>query len=297
MHNIKHFSCTLVFNLLCLLSNQSRQSFHSSQIQNLIKLVIALFLLHFYIPCLNGTTLINKTTHVLTSFSPRSVYKKMQRSNTTSACASCKHQRKKCTEKCTLAPFFPVERTREFQAVHKVFGVSNVTKIITSLREEDRNVAVDSLVWEALSRQKDPILGPFGDYRRVCEELRLYKSQYQHFHQIANQGSIVYKASGTQGIMGWNNNSNKIVNPNINNNNNTNINNNSFLGNGNSVVDYCSYGYSPNHHVHQDSEKQRAERENGTAIILPQQHIPNAYSQQFILAGNMYVLIVNGRKY
>lgn len=204
----------------------------------------------------------------------------MQRANNASACASCKHQRKKCTEKCTLAPFFPVERTREFQAVHKVFGVSNVTKIITSLREEDRKVAMDTLVWEALSRQKDPILGPFGDYRRVCEELRLYKSQYQHFHQIANQGSIVYKASATQGIMGWNNNSNKIVNT---------SNNNNFIGNGNSsVVDFCTYGYSPNHHVHQDSEKQRAERENGTAIILPQQHLPNAFSQQFILAGNIY---------
>ncbi|KAG6420677.1 hypothetical protein SASPL_117214 [Salvia splendens] len=71
----------------------------------------------------------------------------------------------------------------EFQAVHKVFGVSNVTKIITSLREEDRKVAVDSLVWEALGRQKDPVLGPFGDYRRVCEELRLYKSNINTLSQ------------------------------------------------------------------------------------------------------------------
>ncbi|KAH6825190.1 LOB domain-containing protein 2 [Perilla frutescens var. hirtella] len=199
----------------------------------------------------------------------------MQRTNSTSACASCKHQRKKCTEKCTLAPFFPVERTREFQAVHKVFGVSNVTKIITSLREEDRKVAVDSLVWEALCRQKDPVLGPFGDYRRVCEELRLYKSQYQHFHQVPNQ---VYKTASTQGLMGWNNN-NKIMNKNIGSNNN-------FHENGNSVVDFCTYGYSPNHHIHQDSEKQRIERENGSVIkpiILPQQHLPNDFSQQYVL--------------
>ncbi|KAG6423698.1 hypothetical protein SASPL_114101 [Salvia splendens] len=203
----------------------------------------------------------------------------MQRANNTSACASCKHQRKRCTEKCTLAPFFPVERTREFQAVHKVFGVSNVTKIITSLREEDRKVAVDSLVWEAIGRQKDPVLGPFGDYRRVCEELRLYKSQYQHFHhQAPNQGTIVYKAATAQALMGWNN-SNKIVNTNTNNPNNN------FIGNGNSVVDFCTYGYSPNHHIHQDSGKQRAERENGTTIFLPQQHLSNAFGQQCILAG------------
>lgn len=203
----------------------------------------------------------------------------MQRSNSTPACASCKHQRKKCTDKCTLAPFFPVERTREFQAVHKVFGVSNVTKIITGLREEDRKVAVDSLVWEALCRQKDPVLGPFGDYRRVCEELRLYKSQYQHFHQAPNQ---MYKGGATQGLMGWNNNINNNNNKVMNKNNGT---SNNIIGNGNSVMEFCSYGYSPNHHINQDSEKQR---ENGSAIkpiILPQQHLPNGFGQQYIIAG------------
>ncbi|KAL6536839.1 hypothetical protein OROHE_012423 [Orobanche hederae] len=176
----------------------------------------------------------------------------MQRANNTSACASCKHQCKKCTDKCTLAPFFPVERTREFQAVHKVFGVSNITKIITSLREEDRKVAVDSLVWEALGRQKDPVLGLFGDYRRVCEELMLYKSQYQYYHhKVSNQGSIVYKAAAAQAVMGWNNNSNKVVTTNINNTSNS----TNFIGNGNSMVGFCTYEYSPNHHIHQDYEK------------------------------------------
>ncbi|KAL1821617.1 hypothetical protein ACET3Z_016486 [Daucus carota] len=110
----------------------------------------------------------------------------MQRSNggganAAGACASCRHQRKKCTEKCTLAPFFPVDKNREFQAVHKVFGVSNVTKILKRLNLDDRKRAADSLVWEAFSRQKDPILGPFGEYRRVIEELNWYKNEYQAY--------------------------------------------------------------------------------------------------------------------
>lgn len=175
----------------------------------------------------------------------------MQRGNGTSACASCKHQRKKCTETCTLAPFFPMEKGREFQAVQKVFGVSNITKIIARLNEEDRQVAVDSLIWEALCRQRDPVLGPYGDYRRVCEELRLYKSQ---FFQVPTQGGIVYKAS-PQGLMGWGNS--KV---------------NDIHENGTSVMDFRTFGYSQNHHIlHQDTETLRAEKENGSAIILPHQ--------------------------
>ncbi|GAB2272664.1 LOB domain-containing protein 2 [Dionaea muscipula] len=95
----------------------------------------------------------------------------MQRNNgiqgTHQACAACKHQRKKCTEKCILAPFFAADKTREFQAVHKVFGVSNVQKIIKSLSEEDRKRAADSLVWEAFCRQKDPVLGPYAEYMNL----------------------------------------------------------------------------------------------------------------------------------
>lgn len=112
--------------------------------------------------------------------------------NATGACASCRHQRKKCTEKCTLAPFFPVDKNREFQAVHKVFGVSNVTKILKRLNFEDRKRAADSLVWEAFSRQKDPILGPFGEYRRVLEELNWYKNEYQAYKSsLAASGGLI----------------------------------------------------------------------------------------------------------
>ncbi|EPS57303.1 hypothetical protein M569_17516, partial [Genlisea aurea] len=95
------------------------------------------------------------------------------------ACASCKHQRKKCTENCALAPHFPVGKSREFRAVHKIFGVSNVTKMVTGLqREDDRKSAVESLTWEALCWGRDPVWGPYGAYRRVWEEMRMYKSYY-----------------------------------------------------------------------------------------------------------------------
>lgn len=214
----------------------------------------------------------------------------MQRTtNTTSACSSCKHQRKKCTDKCILAPFFPVTKTLEFQAVHKVFGVSNVTKIVANLKEEDRKIAVDSLVWEALCRQKDPVLGPYADYRRVCEELRLYKSRFRQ--PPITQGSLVYKP--TQGLTGWNNTSNNNDN-NINSNFN-NVNNNSSINNinlnGNSVMDFYPFSYNDSAHNIQDSNKfTRLERQNDSSLILPQPCLPNAFNQRYFQLTGIYMI-------
>ncbi|XP_075499583.1 LOB domain-containing protein 2 [Primulina tabacum] len=206
----------------------------------------------------------------------------MQRStNTTSACSSCKHQRKKCTDKCILAPFFPATKALEFQAVHKVFGVSNVTKIVTNLKEEDRKIAVDSLVWEALCRQKDPVLGPYADYRRVCEELRLYKNQFRQLP--ITQGSLVYKP--TQGLTGWNIN-NKVASG----DNDDGVDNNSSMNNihinGNSVMDFYTFSYNDSAHNIQDSNKFiRPEKQNDSSLILPQQYLPNAFNQQYFITG------------
>ncbi|GAA0139135.1 hypothetical protein LIER_00744 [Lithospermum erythrorhizon] len=140
----------------------------------------------------------------------------MQKNNGTNACASCKHQRKKCTDKCILAPLFPVEKTKEFQAVHRVFGVSNLTKIVGNLpRDDDRRRAVQSLIWEASWRLRDPILGPYGEYKRIYDELKLYKNQFQcgnmYQNNVSSQGGVtttMYKphAATTGDLGGWNNN-------------------------------------------------------------------------------------------
>lgn len=174
------------------------------------------------------------------------------------ACAACKHQRKKCTESCILAPYFPANRSREFQAVHKVFGVSNVTKILKNLREEERKEAVESLVWEACWRQKDPVLGPYGEYTRVFDELKNYKSrQSQKENQVMPGGDIGYKVvdpnlmgwGGTNGIHdeGMANGSGEVVGNTLNYNNLPNNHGNyNYLpnNNGNGIVDSNLYGYS-----------------------------------------------------
>ncbi|KAG2260251.1 hypothetical protein Bca52824_079545 [Brassica carinata] len=119
------------------------------------------------------------------------------------ACASCKHQRKKCNNECILSPYFPARKSKEFQAVHKVFGVSNVQKMVRTVREEDRTKLSESLTWEALWRQKDPVLGSYGEYRRISEELKLYKSL------VHNQSLVTWNNSNNQQLVFNNSNNNK----------------------------------------------------------------------------------------
>ncbi|CAN6444199.1 unnamed protein product [Victoria cruziana] len=93
------------------------------------------------------------------------------------ACAGCKHQRRKCTPDCPLAPFFPAEKASIFLAVQKVFGVSNVVKMIRELdTHEKRKLAADSLCWEAQWRIMDPVEGCFGEVKRLKAELRAIKN-------------------------------------------------------------------------------------------------------------------------
>ena len=47
-----------------------------------------------------------------------------------SPCASCKLLRRRCTKDCIFAPFFPADDPHKFAIVHKVFGASNVAKML-----------------------------------------------------------------------------------------------------------------------------------------------------------------------
>ncbi|GAB4850237.1 hypothetical protein Ancab_029533 [Ancistrocladus abbreviatus] len=198
------------------------------------------------------------------------------------ACAACKHQRKKCTEKCILAPFFPADRIREFQAVHKVFGVSNVQKIVRGLNEDDRKRAADSLVWEAFCRQKDPVLGPYGEYIRVYDELKLYKSQ------AVAQNGLVFK-SETLGLMGWNiNNNGSFSSKNMGAVGGVKDNTSSIdfiRGNGNSIIDRSQYSFADSHHL-QGAEKVRKERDIAS-VVAPPQHLVTGFNQQYYLSGHL----------
>ncbi|XP_021719977.1 LOB domain-containing protein 12-like [Chenopodium quinoa] len=79
-----------------------------------------------------------------------------------SPCASCKLLRRRCAKDCIFAPYFPPDDPQRFALVHKVFGASNVSKMLQELPVEQRADAVSSLVYEANARVRDPVYGCVG---------------------------------------------------------------------------------------------------------------------------------------
>jgi len=47
-----------------------------------------------------------------------------------SPCAACKLLRRRCAQDCVFAPYFPADEPQKFANVHKVFGASNVNKML-----------------------------------------------------------------------------------------------------------------------------------------------------------------------
>ncbi|XP_022140622.1 LOB domain-containing protein 2 [Momordica charantia] len=194
------------------------------------------------------------------------------------ACAACKHQRKKCHDTCPLAPYFPADRNREFQAVHKVFGVSNVTKMVKNVREEDRRKAVDSLIWEAVCRQNDPVLGPYGEYRRVLEELKVCKllsqNQSQGQNPFAGYKPIMPCFGGwNNGTNSTNNNGNGIMGININGGVNSSNLFNYLHDNLSAIIDSSHYSNSSTYNL-QSPEKLirlQQDKEITSSVVVPLQ--------------------------
>ncbi|OAP07661.1 hypothetical protein AXX17_AT2G24570 [Arabidopsis thaliana] len=52
-----------------------------------------------------------------------------------SPCAACKILRRRCADKCVLAPYFPPTDPAKFTIAHRVFGASNIIKFLQILRE------------------------------------------------------------------------------------------------------------------------------------------------------------------
>ncbi|KAH6760334.1 LOB domain-containing protein 1 [Perilla frutescens var. hirtella] len=79
-----------------------------------------------------------------------------------SPCAACKILRRRCVEKCVLAPYFPPTEPLKFTIAHRVFGASNIIKLLQELPESQRADAVNSMVYEANARLRDPVYGCAG---------------------------------------------------------------------------------------------------------------------------------------
>ncbi|XP_075483525.1 LOB domain-containing protein 1-like [Primulina tabacum] len=118
-----------------------------------------------------------------------------------SPCAACKILRRRCAEKCVLAPYFPPTEPVKFTIAHRVFGASNIIKLLQELPDDQRADAVNSMVYEANARVRDPVYGCAGaicQLQKQISELQgeLAKAQAQVLNmqcQNANLFELIYK--------------------------------------------------------------------------------------------------------
>ncbi|XP_076918451.1 LOB domain-containing protein 20-like [Bidens hawaiensis] len=77
-----------------------------------------------------------------------------------SPCGACKFLRRKCVTGCIFAPYFGSDQgAARFAAVHKVFGASNVSKLLMHIPLNRRQHAVVTISYEAQARLSDPVYG------------------------------------------------------------------------------------------------------------------------------------------
>ncbi|KAM0951628.1 putative transcription factor AS2-LOB family [Dioscorea sansibarensis] len=94
-----------------------------------------------------------------------------------SPCAACKLLRRRCAEDCVFAPYFPADQPHKFASVHKVFGASNVNKLLQELPVHHRSDAVSSLVYEANARVRDPVYGCVGAISSLQQQVDALQTQ------------------------------------------------------------------------------------------------------------------------
>ncbi|KAK7261392.1 hypothetical protein RIF29_27701 [Crotalaria pallida] len=113
-----------------------------------------------------------------------------------SPCAACKILRRRCAEKCVLAPYFPPTEPTKFAIAHRVFGASNIIKFLQELPETQRADAVTSMVYEAGARIRDPVYGCAGaicNLQKQVNELQaqLAKAQAELVNMQLQQANLV----------------------------------------------------------------------------------------------------------
>ncbi|KAK6942011.1 Lateral organ boundaries, LOB, partial [Dillenia turbinata] len=94
-----------------------------------------------------------------------------------SPCAACKLLRRRCAQDCVFAPYFPADEPQKFAYVHKVFGASNVNKMLQELPEHQRGDAVSSMVYEANARVRDPVYGCVGAISSLQQQIDVLQTQ------------------------------------------------------------------------------------------------------------------------
>ncbi|XP_074571184.1 LOB domain-containing protein 15-like [Curcuma longa] len=115
--------------------------------------------------------------------------------NRITPCAACKLLRRRCAQECPFSPYFSPHEPQKFASVHKVFGASNVSKMLMEVPESQRADATNSLVYEANIRLRDPVYGCMGIISSLQQQVQALEAEL-----TAVRGEILkckYRQTGT----------------------------------------------------------------------------------------------------
>lgn len=116
--------------------------------------------------------------------------------NSSTPCAACKLLRRRCAQECPFSPYFSPHEPQKFACVHKIFGASNVSKMLMEVPESQRADATSSLVYEANARIRDPVYGCMGaisalqqQAQSLQEELNAVRQEILRYRHHENSGA------------------------------------------------------------------------------------------------------------
>ncbi|KDP26558.1 hypothetical protein JCGZ_17716 [Jatropha curcas] len=125
-----------------------------------------------------------------------------------SPCGACKFLRRKCVRGCVFAPYFCHEQgATHFAAIHKVFGASNVSKLLAHLPVSDRCEAAVTISYEAQARLQDPIYGCVSHIFALQQQVMTLQAQLACLKEQAAQtvlnGSATANPNNAQDLQSW----------------------------------------------------------------------------------------------
>nr|WKV35349.1 lateral organ boundaries domain protein 12 [Ipomoea batatas] len=113
-----------------------------------------------------------------------------------SPCGACKFLRRKCAADCIFAPYFCSDQgPARFAAIHKVFGASNVSKMLMQVSVHERCDAVVTIDYEARARIKDPVYGCVAHIFALQQQVVSLQAQLM---QVKAQLAQTLMATGNQ---------------------------------------------------------------------------------------------------
>ncbi|XP_057427416.1 LOB domain-containing protein 24-like [Lotus japonicus] len=92
-------------------------------------------------------------------------------------CAACKNQRRKCPSDCIFSPYFPPNDPQRYLTVHRIYGGSNVGRMLQKTPPYVRARAADCLYYEAQCRIEDPVYGCFGIISQLVQQIHNTQSE------------------------------------------------------------------------------------------------------------------------